>query len=100
MTKFDRIWNRLIALARARAGDEIDLAPPLGFSTRVAALAVAARQRVAGTLNWERLAVRGLAVACVLSAASVYVGWTSGGDASSDDLADLADPLTEVALLE
>lgn len=100
MIDFDRIWTRLVALARTRAGEEVDLAPPLGFSTRVAALAIAARQQVTGSLNWESLAVRGLAVACILSAVSAFVSWPTEGGGSSGDLADLADPLAEVALLE
>jgi len=100
MIKFDHIWTRLVALAHAKVSDVGDLAPPLGFSTRVAALAVAARQQVAVSLTWEGLAVRGLAVACILSVASALVTWPVVGGASLDDFADLADPLTEVALRE
>lgn len=100
MNKFDRIWTRLVALARRHVGDEGDLVAPLGFSTRIAALAVAARQQVSASLNWDRLAVRGLAVACILSAVSAFAAWPVVAGALSDDLADLADPLAEVALLE
>lgn len=101
MIEFDRIWDRLVALARPGLGAGDDFVPPPGFSTRVAALAVAARTQVAASLSWESFALRGLAVACVISAATAVMGWPlAPDDTSPDDFAELADPLAEVALLE
>lgn len=95
MKKFDQQWARLIALARqADAGP--DLAAPYGFSTRVAALAMGGglpAPSVAAVL--ERLALRGLVAAGVLSLASAAFSYASLTSEHEDESA-ISDPVAEV----
>lgn len=91
-------WQRLVRAAR-QVPQEHEAAAPYGFSTRIAALAVAA-ERPAGSL-FERFALRALGVACLLAVASVafnYSVFTSGS--VDDDLPFVTeDPVTVLLAL-
>jgi hypothetical protein len=65
-------WSRLAAAART-APDDRDTAAPYGFTTRVAALALA-EERKAFSL-FERFALRAVAVSCLLAVLSVAVNY-------------------------
>ncbi len=65
-------WPRLVAAAR-QVPDQRDEAAPYGFSTRVAALAFARLPSSSNVL--ERLALRAVAVACLLAIASVVINY-------------------------
>lgn len=62
-------WERLAAAARRAEVDERDVSAPYGFSTRVAALALAGRQPAPSLV--QRFALRAFGVACALMIASV-----------------------------
>jgi len=66
-------WSRLTAAARRAPDDRGDTAP-YGFSTRVAALALAPERNVASL--FERFAFRALGVACLLALLSVAVNYS------------------------
>ena len=76
-------WEKLVALAR-RAQDERPESAPFGFSTRVAALAMAGEGRVSVTL-FERWSWRALAIAGMFAAASVAASYTSSPSAADDE---------------
>jgi hypothetical protein len=82
-------WQKLVTAART-VQDDRPVTAPYGFSTRVAALALAGEVRPAGSLV-ERWSWRALALAGMFAAATVaanYSSYTSLGDASpADDLA-------------
>ena len=80
-------WSRLTAGAR-RASDERDTAAPLGFATRIAALA---QTRKPASLV-ERFALRALGFACLLAGLSVISNFSvlrplsaSGDDELAED---------------
>ena len=91
-------WSRLVAAARS-APDERDPSAPLGFSTRVAALALSAPPRSSFSLVFERLSWRALAVACLLMLASVAANY-SAITRTSDEEVTVRDPVAEVLELE
>ncbi len=66
-------WNRLVAAAR-QAPDDRDTAAPYGFATRVSALAFAAER---GTVSlFERLSLRALGIACLLTVGTVAANYS------------------------
>lgn len=65
-------WSRLIAGAR-QANDDRSTEAPYGFSTRVAALALAQQARVVSA--FDRFALRALGIACLLALVSVAVNY-------------------------
>ena len=91
-------WSRLVAAARS-APDERDPSAPLGFSTRVAALALSAPPRSSFSAVFEQLSWRALGVACALMLASVAVSYPSVTRASDDEVT-VRDPVAEVLELE
>mgnify|MGYP006216652175 CR=1 FL=1 len=92
MNKHERSWDRLVALAR-RASASGDVFPPPGFVTRVVALGLAARMGNPAGSAWEWLAVRGLGIACVVTALALAIAWPMTRDTPHNELADLADLL-------
>jgi hypothetical protein len=95
MKDFDTKWQRLTALAR-QAPETADDSLPYGFATRVAARAMEARSVLVPRLLLERLALRGLLAACVLSLASVAYSFTALTGGAEEDLTLAADPLPEL----
>ncbi|MGH8020153.1 MAG: hypothetical protein ACREIA_18115, partial [Opitutaceae bacterium] len=93
MNSYERIWNRLVARARGAGSIAAAVEPPPGFVTRVAALGLAARREGSVGSAWEWLAVRGLGIACIVTALALAVAWPVMRDAGQNDLADLADLL-------
>ena len=89
-------WEKLVALAR-RARDDRPETAPYGFSTRVAALAMATEGYSAASL-FERWAWRAVAIAGVFAAASVAASYTSGPSAAEDEF--LSDDRAVAALFE
>ncbi|RME73268.1 MAG: hypothetical protein D6781_00775 [Verrucomicrobia bacterium] len=96
----EQAWDRLLRLARSapQPAPESTRAP-LGFSARVVAqwhaeMGAAVREAV-----WERLALRGLGVACVLALIAAAVALPLSDGPFADELANLADPLVDVASL-
>ena len=84
-------WLRLNALARRAPADARDVSAPLGFATRVAALAFEESERRVSSL-FEMLAPRALWVAAALVIASVLVNYSSFGLTSSpEDVAPMVD---------
>lgn len=67
-------WSRLVVAARA-APDERDSRAPYGFSTRVAALAMAQERRAVSLV--ERFALRAVGIASVLALLSVAVNYSA-----------------------
>jgi len=90
-------WRRLVAAAR-RAPVEDEGSAPLGFSTRVAALALA-REYPAISL-FERLAPRAVMFACLLALGSVAFNYQaiSSAHAEEDIVLFSGDPVS--ALLD
>ncbi len=76
-------WARLASAARMLRDDR-DTSAPLGFATRVAALAFAQERRVVSLL--ERFAFRAVGVAALLALGSVALNYSelSGGQAEED----------------
>ena len=66
-------WSRLTAAARQRP-DEGDATAPFGFSTRVAALALAGERRSVSL--YERFALRAVGVAGLMAVASVAANFS------------------------
>jgi hypothetical protein len=66
-------WNRLTAAARTWRDDR-DESAPLGFSTRVAALALGQESRIASL--FDLFALRALGVACLLAIVSVAMNYS------------------------
>jgi len=96
--------DRLDELFRAarRASDTRDCAAPLGFSTRVAARALAQQdtplEALFAKLSWRALAVCGLLMA--LTMASVYgTRSATAGSSLSDEDGELQSPVTELVEL-
>jgi hypothetical protein len=85
-----QIWPRLTALARRAPADTREASAPLGFATRVAALAFEQSERRVASL-FELLAPRALWVAAALVIASVLVNYSSFGISSSTDDAEMVD---------
>jgi hypothetical protein len=89
------VWQRLVVAAREApyTGDE---AAPFGFSTRIAALAMAAeRPTMRAMVN--RLSWRALGVALMLMIFSIAANYSSvslAGDNDQDPLDPVADVLT------
>lgn len=67
-------WSRLTAAARL-APDPRETGAPYGFSTRLAALALAGEQRAVSFL--ERFALRAVGVACLLALGSVALNYSA-----------------------
>jgi hypothetical protein len=82
-------WPRLAALARRAPVDNREVSAPLGFATRVAALAFSESERRVASL-FELLAPRALWVAAALVVASVLVNYSSFGVSTSTDDASQA----------
>lgn len=80
-------WSRLVAAARQAPDDRL-LSAPVGFATRVAALAAAAEPRFAAVV--ERLAWRALGVAALVAVVSVATSYPAlrvlAGASGEDDL--------------
>ena len=88
-----QVWPRLTALARRAPADTREVSAPMGFATRVAALAFEESERRVASL-FELLAPRALWVAAALVIASVLVNYSSFGlSASSDDFESVGDPV-------
>jgi hypothetical protein len=99
MNEFDHNWDRLVRRARAAGVADGPLTPPPGFVTRVVAVSRSEAQTASPV--WEFAAIRSLVAAGVLTAVCLLAMWPVYSDSSGDDdLVDLADPLSEVALLE
>jgi hypothetical protein len=91
-------WQRLASAARS-APDDRDPTAPLGFATRVAALALSAPPRPSLSMVFERLSLRALGVACLLMLASVAASYPAIARAFDDDVY-VGDPVAEVLELE
>ena len=92
-------WSRLVAAARS-APDDRDPSAPFGFSTRVAALALANPPRPSFSLVFERLSLRALGVACLLMLACVAITYPAIARAFDDEVTVSDDPVAEVLELE
>ncbi len=88
MTPEDLAWQKLVTAAR-RVRDERDEAAPYGFSTRVAAMAMAAREASIGSI-FERFSWRALGLASLLAITSVAANyaWVSTTGSEEDLLSD------------
>jgi hypothetical protein len=95
MKKTPQAWGRLAAAARS-VPDDRDAHAPFGFSTRVAALAMA--ERPIGSLV-ERFALRAMILACGLAIVAVAANYSSirslfaqeQTQAPDDPVAEMAD---------
>jgi hypothetical protein len=85
-TEPNQPWPKLAALARQAPADTREASAPLGFSTRVVALAFADTERRVASL-FELLAPRALWVAALLVVASVAVNYSSFGASDLDEAA-------------
>jgi hypothetical protein len=89
-------WSRLVAAARQAPADSRDVAAPHGFSTRVAALALAGAAEGPLAALLERLSLRAVGVAGLLAAASVAANLSPVLQALEDDVLAVQDPVVEV----
>jgi len=88
-------WQRLVVAAR-HAPDTVDESAPYGFSTRVAALAMAA-ERPGMSALMNRLSLRALGVALALMIFSIAANYSSlsfSSDSDQDSFDPVADVLT------
>jgi hypothetical protein len=93
MKHYQEKWRRLAAAARPVAGGS-DESAPFGFSTRVAALGLAAPAAGPWAV-FEKFAVGGLIAACAFSLAAVAFGYSAwSGDRENDVASD--DAVAEV----
>jgi hypothetical protein len=93
------IWNRLVRAARL-APDARATAAPLGFGTRVAALALGRRAPVS---LLDLLAWRALGVACILALSAVALNYEEaarrlGGRAGSEEPLPIGEDVVAVVL--
>jgi hypothetical protein len=86
-------WSRLVAAARS-APDTRDIAAPYGFSTRVAALAMA-QERISGSLL-ERFSLRALSVAGLLALVCVAANISTLTSLFREEAAVSDDPVAEM----
>ncbi len=94
MNQFDQQWRRLTALAR-QAADSRDVAAPLGFATRVAALS----GTIPASYVWapfERFALRGLLVAAACGLAAVAFNFSPFSTSTMTDAYTAADNVDEL----
>jgi hypothetical protein len=94
MNDFEKTWSKLAKAARqAPAGDE---SAPFGFSTRVAALALAAERPAPS--SFARLSLRAAVAACLLAVVAVAVNLTAIAGAFDDSPSQAAtdDPVGEI----
>ena len=85
MNPEDLAWQKLVAAAR-QARDERSESAPYGFSTRVAALAMAAPQSVSIAAILDRFSWRALGIASVLAIGSVGVSYGSWSASTEEEL--------------
>ena len=83
MNKYEQQWQRLTAAARRISEGDAPVAP-MGFATRVAALAAATPRRRLEDL-FGRFALRALAGAAALSIAAVVFSVSTMSDTRDDD---------------
>ena len=89
-------WLRLVAAARRAPADSRDAAAPHGFSTRVAALAMAGGAEGPLAALLERLSLLAVCVAGLLAAASVAANLSPVLQAFEDDVLAVQDQVVEV----
>ncbi|HEY0968892.1 MAG TPA: hypothetical protein VGD88_15990 [Opitutaceae bacterium] len=89
-------WLRLVAAARRAPADSRSTAAPYGFSTRVAALAMAGAVERPLSALFERLSLRAIGVAGLLAAVSVAANLPPVLQALEDDVLAVQDPVVEV----
>jgi len=77
-------WQKLTTAAR-KVGDEREVTAPYGFSTRVAAMAMASERMSLAALV-DRLSWRALGVAGLLAVASVAASYSSFTAVTDDDV--------------
>lgn len=97
MSRHDPSWNRLSDLARRAPTGAAALEMPDGLSARVVAQWLAERRDAILVSPWETLAVRALAVACLITVIAAAAAWPVVTNDTRDPIADVADPInTEV----
>lgn len=90
MTNYDQAWQRLAAAAR-NAPAEGETAAPYGFSTRVAALAMAAGQPRHSVM--EALSIRAMYVAGLLAVLAVGANYSTISHLFDDETPPADDPV-------
>ena len=85
MNQEDLAWQKLVAAAR-QIRDDRDETAPYGFSTRVAALAMATQPQVSIATILDRFSWRALGIASVLAIGSVGVSYGSWSTSTEEDL--------------
>ncbi|MEO7600545.1 MAG: hypothetical protein ABIV50_16550 [Opitutus sp.] len=85
MNQEDLAWQKLVVAAR-QAHDERDETAPYGFSTRVAALALAMQSQASIASILDRFSWRALGIASVLAIGSVGVSYGSWSTSTEEDL--------------
>lgn len=94
MKNFDHQWRQLTALAR-QAPDDRDASAPHGLATRVAALAFE-RPSAGPFALFERLALRGLLAAGVVTLGCLAYSFSLINAEVEDELVYSSDPVAEV----
>jgi hypothetical protein len=97
MNRHDPSWNRLSDLARRAPAGAAAVEMPAGMSARIVAQWLVERRDAVLVSPWETLAVRALAVACLVTVLAAAAAWPVVASGRADDVADVADPVsTEV----
>jgi hypothetical protein len=87
-------WSRLVAAARQAPADTRDTFAPVGFSTRVAALAFANAEPTFSAL-FARFSMRALGVCSLLMVLGVTLNFSSVLKAFESDTVAINDPVAE-----
>ena len=90
-------WQRLIAAARQAPDAGDDAAAPFGFSTRIAALAMASMERPTLRSSLNRFYWRALGLSLMVMVLSIVSNYSSVTTAADNDQ-DLVDPVVDDVL--
>lgn len=93
-------WDRLVSAARRAPSDSRDVSAPYGFSSRLAALAMAQPAERPWFALFDRVSLRAVGVAAALALASVVTNLTPVLKAFDDDFFAAQDPVVEVLALD
>lgn len=93
------VWQRLVVAARQAAPHAVDEAAPYGFSTRVAALGLAAVERPSLRSSLNHFSLRALGFSLMLMIVSIVANYSSVTNVAEHEQESVVDPVEEVITL-